>query len=92
MGDPAGLFAQYGAIGIIATLALIAVKVLFQYNIDALRRERERSDRLEEELRKLNELVRTDYVTTIAQASKAIGDANSVVTGVLSGRIGGDVK
>ncbi len=66
---------QYGALGIIALLALGAVRVLFLRETKSLDLERQRADRLEEELRKLNAAVQEKYVTTLAQATLAIGDA-----------------
>jgi hypothetical protein len=65
-------FLQYGAIGVIAALALVAVRVLFQREVLAHQRALDRADRLEAELRTLNETVQTRALTTLAQASSAI--------------------
>lgn len=73
------VFAQYGAIGVIAVLALVAVRYLFKREAEAFDRERARADRLEAELAKLNDLVRTMYVTTLSDATRAIGDALATV-------------
>ncbi len=62
------LFLQYGAIGAIALLALIAVRIQFT-----------RAVRAEEELAKLNELVRNQYITTLTQATTAIADMLQVL-------------
>lgn len=78
------VFLQYGALGAIALMALAAVKVMYGKSQEALVRERERADRLEEELRKLNEMVRSDYVGTIARASQAMADANRAVSDALA--------
>lgn len=75
----ADVFVQYGALGVIAGLALAAVRVMFKRETDAHDQERARADRLEAELLKLNEAVRTQYISTVAEATKAIGDALSVV-------------
>lgn len=81
-------FLQYGAIGAIALVALYAVRALYtrqQVNFEAqIERERERADRLEDELRKLNEMVRSDYIETISRASQAIVDANRAVSDALA--------
>lgn len=81
------VFLQYGAVGAIALIALFAVRALYarqQSQFDAVMdRERERADRLEEELRKLNEMVRSDYIGTISRASQAIVDANRAVSDAL---------
>ena len=81
---PTALFAQYGAIGAIAVMALYAVKVMYTKMQESYEREKVRADRLEDELRKLNEMVRTEYVSTIAHASQAIADANRAVADALS--------
>jgi hypothetical protein len=62
---------QYGAVGAIAIMALYAVRVLF----NRVTEQAARADRLEDELRKLNELVRTEYLGTLAKATDAIADA-----------------
>lgn len=73
------LLIQYGAVGAIALIALYAAKVLFGKMSEALARERERADRLEQELAKLNETVRSEYIGTLAKATDAIADALSAV-------------
>jgi hypothetical protein len=72
-------FAQYGALGVLATLAIAAVKVMFGYMRDAHKRETERADRLEAELKALNELVQNRCITTLTEATKAIADAMALV-------------
>jgi hypothetical protein len=85
MSDIAGpLFVQYGALGILTLAALVAVRVLFVRVESALRRETERADRLELELRQLNDTVRTEYVDTITRAAQAISDANRAVADALA--------
>lgn len=71
--------AQYGALGIVLMIAIAAVKVLFDREVKALDRERERADRLENEIRSLNELVRTQYVEKLASATQTIGEALAVL-------------
>lgn len=70
---------QYGALGAALLIAIAAVKVLFAREVEAHKREQERADRLEAELRQLNELVRTQYVEKLASATQAIGEALAVV-------------
>lgn len=70
---------QYGALGIALLVAIAAVKVLFNREVEAHKREQERADRLEAELRQLNELVRTQYVEKLASATQAIGEALAVL-------------
>lgn len=73
------LLAQYGAIGLIAILALAAVRVLFKREVDAHQQETARADRLEIELRKLNETVQQQYLTVLAQATSAMSEAFDVM-------------
>jgi dihydrodipicolinate synthase/N-acetylneuraminate lyase len=66
---------QYGAVGAIAIMALYAVRILFNRITEQAARDRDRADRLEDELRKLNDVVRTEYLGTLAKATEAIADA-----------------
>lgn len=66
---------QYGAVGAIAIMALLAVRVLFNKISQELEYHRQRADRAEEELRRLNEAIRTEYLGTLAKATEAIADA-----------------
>lgn len=75
--DPA--LAPYGAVGLLAALAVTAVKVLFGREVKAHEQETERANRLEAELLRLNETIRTQYLTTLGDATRAIGDALAVV-------------
>jgi hypothetical protein len=70
---------QYGAIGAALVFAITAVKILFGREVEAHNREKDRADRLEGELRQLNELVRTQYVEKLAAATQTIGEALSVL-------------
>lgn len=65
---------QYGALGVIAILALGAVRVLFQREVSAHDLERQRADRLEEELRKLNSTIQDRYIITLGEASRVMGE------------------
>lgn len=76
--DPiSAVLIQYGAVGAVAIMALAAVRVLFNRMVETTERERARADRYEEELRKLNETVRTEYLGTLAKATEAIADVLS---------------
>lgn len=82
---------QYGALGVFVIVLLAAVKVLFdrmQVANDTLRatyeNEKARADRLEDQVRTLNETMRTDYITTLSHASQAMVDANRAVADALS--------
>jgi hypothetical protein len=75
---------QYGALGILALVAIISAKGLFDRLQEAYISERARADRCEEQLRQLNEIMRTDYVTALNHASQAIADANRAVGDALA--------
>lgn len=79
MGGSEGIFLQYGALGAMTLILLVGIRMIFLKLQEANNRERERADRLEEELRKLNETVRNEYLNTIAAASRAVSDAMSAV-------------
>jgi hypothetical protein len=86
---------QFGAVGIMALLGILVARVLYSQMKEAqaeeirrlmetLGRERTRADRAEDELRRLNETIRTDYVATINRASQAMADANRAVSDALA--------
>lgn len=79
-----GVLLQYGAVGVFALLLAYAVKVMFDRLHAAFLREQARADRLEEELAKLNEAIRTEYAATIARAGLAISEANRAVTDAMA--------
>lgn len=66
---------QFGAVGVIALMALAAVRVLFQREVKAHQQAIDRADRLEAELKKLNETIQTQYITTLTQATLAMSQA-----------------
>lgn len=66
-------FLQYGAIGLVATLALVAVKVMYQAQVRAFDFERARAERLEDELRKTNEYMAREVIPTLIKATAVIG-------------------
>lgn len=68
-------FLQYGAVGLIALIALIAVRVLFRRETEAYEREKNRADRLEAELLKLNTAIQERYLVALQDATRAVADA-----------------
>jgi hypothetical protein len=71
-GVDVSILAQYGAIGVFLMVALGAVRVLFLRETKAHDLERQRADRLEEELRKLNSTIQDRYITTLGEASRVM--------------------
>lgn len=63
---------QFGAVGILAALALAAVRVLFARLTSALEREIARADRLERELLESNRQVQDRYLTTVSEATRVM--------------------
>jgi len=83
--DPvSALLLQYGAVGVLALFALAAVRVLFARLSAELESHKQRGDRLELELIKINEAVRNEYLTTIAQSARATSDASQAVANALA--------
>lgn len=82
--DPTGVLLQYGALGVLTLLAIIAVRVMYQREVAAYEHERDRADRLEQELRDLNATIRSEYIGTISQATRAIAEANEAVSNALA--------
>ncbi len=70
---------QYGAVGLIAILALATVRVLYKAlakrETEAYEREKARADRLEAELAKLNSAIQDRYLTTLNEATRAVADS-----------------
>lgn len=73
--SPQDIFLQYGALGVIALLALLAVNKLFQYQIKAHERDIARADRAEEQLRELHKLIREQLVVELTRATDVLGRA-----------------
>jgi type VI protein secretion system component VasK len=71
---------QFGAVGVIAALALIAVRVLFAQEQKAHEASQARADRLEEELRKQNQ----DMIELVIPALTKSTDATSEAMRILN--------
>jgi len=78
-----GIFLEYGAIGAIALLGIVWFKVSMVKLQEAYEREKQRADRLEEELTQLNRLLRTEYMSAIQRSALALNDANRAVNEAL---------
>lgn len=84
--DPSVLL-QYGAVGFVALAGIYATITLFNRLIVALERERLRADRLESELRNLNQTTQElmmgalrDATTAVAEALDAVGEYRTKAT------------
>lgn len=81
---------QYGAVGILALVGLLAVWILWK-RIDKIydeiyEAEHERADRLEKELRELNKLITGEFSGLLARAAEVLRE----VTDMLRHRDRGD--
>lgn len=63
---------QFGAVGIVAILALGAVRILFVRLTTTLERAEARADRLEKALLDSNQAVQDKYLTTVAEATRVM--------------------
>lgn len=84
--DPSGVLLQYGALGAFAVLLTVALAYLFKQYVnsrnverDELVRQREeqrtRAERAEEQLAELNNLVQTQTMSALNEATRAVTDA-----------------
>jgi hypothetical protein len=71
---------QYGAIGLLALVALAAGWRLFTRQIQMHERDIARADKAEEELSKLNALIREQLVAQLTQTATALSRAADVLT------------
>ncbi len=71
--------AQYGALGAALLVAIAAVRVLFNREVEAHKREQERADRLEVELKNLNEILRTQVVEKLAASNQVLAEVLTVL-------------
>lgn len=68
-GDPTSVFLQYGAIG-----AMVVILGLFAWS--AYRRERDRADRLEQQLSDANQRIIDRFADVLKESRDALVDAN----------------
>lgn len=73
--DPLNSLLQYGALGMLALFALLAVRVLFSQETKAHELDRARADRLEQELRQLNKDVQELVMPAVTKSTEAITEA-----------------
>lgn len=73
--DTTPILVQYGALGVMVVFAGIAVRVLFQRETEAHKREQERADRMEAEVRRLNDIIQDKMLPILHEATKAISEA-----------------
>lgn len=65
---------QYGAVGLLATAAMFWAWTLYKQAADNLKRERERGDRLEAEVAKLNADIHGKYIPVLTRVTDVLQD------------------
>jgi len=74
-----GLLYQYGGLVFLSVVALAAVRVLFSREAKSLDLERERADRLQEELRKLNATIQDRFVPALERSQQTVERALKLI-------------
>lgn len=65
---------QYGAVGLLATAAMFWAWTLYRQAQDNMKRERERADRLEAEVAKLNADIHGKYIPVLTRVTDVLQD------------------
>lgn len=73
--SPSGTFLQYGAIGAICVVLLVALAWTARVLLAAYNREKARADRLETQMAALNEEVRTSMIGTLSKGNDLLSAA-----------------
>ena len=66
---------QYGAIGLMLGCAIVGIRILYRRETDAHDADRARAEKAEQEVTRLNELIRVQYVERLDEAQKALQEA-----------------
>lgn len=77
---------QYGAVGLIAAIGMWVSWNLYRRLEGAYRREQQRGDRLEEELRRLNQATQDLMTGALRDATAAVAEAITVISGDANAR------
>lgn len=75
----AGAWLNFGAMGLLAFVLFLGYRALLSFAQGAYQRERDRADRLAEELRVLNTELRDRYVPTMTEAVRVLGDVTALM-------------
>ncbi|MFD7157969.1 hypothetical protein ACXJJ3_08670 [Kribbella sp. WER1] len=73
--DTTPILAQYGALGVMVVFSGIIIRVLFARTTEAYERERERADRMEQEVQRLNAVIQEKALPILHEATRAISEA-----------------
>ena len=72
---PSDVLLQYGALGVMVIAAGAIIRVLFQRETAAHEREKERADRMEAEVSRLNAVIQEKLLPILHDATQAISEA-----------------
>jgi len=72
---PDDVLLQYGALGVMVIAAGAIIRVLFQRETAAYEREKERADRMEAEVSRLNAVIQERMLPILHDATQAISEA-----------------
>lgn len=72
--DLAHPLVQYGAVGLLAVAAMFWAWTLFRQASENMKRERERADRLEAEVKKLNDDIHEKYIPVLTRVTDVLQD------------------
>lgn len=78
--SPSDAFMQYGAIGAVLLLSLVAIRYLFRRQEQQHDRDIARADRAEQQLRELNDLIRDRLVVELTRATDAASRAAELLS------------
>jgi hypothetical protein len=70
---------QYGAIGAIAVILMGAVGYLFRIQVQAMRREQQRADAAEAEIRRLNDFMTSRLIAQLTETATQVSRAAEVL-------------
>jgi hypothetical protein len=72
---PSDVLLQYGALGVMVVAAGAIIRVLFQRETAAYEREKDRADRMEAEVSRLNAVIQDRMLPILHDATQAISEA-----------------
>lgn len=72
---PSDVLLQYGALGVMVIAAGAIIRVLFQRETAAYEREKDRADRMEAEVSRLNAVIQERMLPILHDATQAISEA-----------------
>lgn len=69
------ILAEYGALGVVLFVAFLAIRILFQRETASHQRDSDRADRMEAEVKRLNDAIQDKMLPVLHAATEALSDA-----------------